>query len=166
MREEGLLEEDEDESCFSNGSKSNQPPILELDLLCDDEELISLLSKEEKNNLHSGLESNPLMNGARREAVNWMLRVNARQSFSALTVVLAVNYFDRFLSSYDVNGEKPWMTQLTAVACLSLAAKVEETRVPLLLDLQVCRIQPYWVFLKMLPSPRRCSPNQQWGFSF
>ncbi|KAJ1421163.1 Cyclin-like [Sesbania bispinosa] len=33
--------------------------------------------------------------------------------------------------------DKPWMTQLTAVACLSLAAKVEETHVPLLLDLQV-----------------------------
>ncbi|KAF6170245.1 hypothetical protein GIB67_035350 [Kingdonia uniflora] len=29
------------------------------------------------------------------------------------------------------------MTQLVIVACLSLAAKVEETQVPLLLDLQV-----------------------------
>jgi hypothetical protein len=32
------------------------------------------------------------------------------------------------------------MTQLAAVACLSLAAKMEETHVPLLLDLQVCFI--------------------------
>ncbi|XP_065863687.1 cyclin-D3-1-like isoform X1 [Euphorbia lathyris] len=33
--------------------------------------------------------------------------------------------------------DKPWMPQLAAVACLFLAAKVEETQVPLLLDLQV-----------------------------
>ncbi|KAJ6340551.1 hypothetical protein OIU77_008337 [Salix suchowensis] len=33
--------------------------------------------------------------------------------------------------------EKPWMTQLAAVSCLSLAAKVEETQVPLPLDFRV-----------------------------
>jgi hypothetical protein len=32
---------------------------------------------------------------------------------------------------------KDWMTQLLAVACLSLAAKMEETDVPQSLDLQV-----------------------------
>ncbi|KAH0451820.1 hypothetical protein IEQ34_019119 [Dendrobium chrysotoxum] len=32
---------------------------------------------------------------------------------------------------------KAWMTQLLAVACLSLAAKMEETEVPLSLDLQI-----------------------------
>ena len=32
---------------------------------------------------------------------------------------------------------KAWMIQLLSVACLSLAAKMEETEVPLLLDLQV-----------------------------
>ncbi|KAJ1396752.1 Cyclin-like [Sesbania bispinosa] len=43
----------------------------------------------------------------------------------------------RFLFSFRFQNGKPWMTQLAAVACLSLAAKVEETQVPLLLDLQV-----------------------------
>ena len=33
--------------------------------------------------------------------------------------------------------DKPWMNQLEAVACLSLAAKMDETEVPLLLDFQV-----------------------------
>ncbi|KAL5710854.1 hypothetical protein ACHQM5_021367 [Ranunculus cassubicifolius] len=33
---------------------------------------------------------------------------------------------------------KAWMMQLLAVACLSIAAKMEETEVPLSLDLQVC----------------------------
>ncbi|CAI0557447.1 unnamed protein product, partial [Linum tenue] len=37
----------------------------------------------------------------------------------------------------DWMKDKPWMIQLVAVTCLSLAAKVEETDVPLLLDLQV-----------------------------
>ncbi|KAH0717285.1 hypothetical protein KY290_016366 [Solanum tuberosum] len=39
---------------------------------------------------------------------------------------------------------KPWMSQLVAVACLSIAAKVEEIQVPLLLDLQVSN--PKYVF--------------------
>jgi cyclin D1/2/4 len=33
--------------------------------------------------------------------------------------------------------DKAWMTQLLSVACLSLAAKMEETSVPQSLDLQV-----------------------------
>ncbi|KAK9135870.1 hypothetical protein Syun_015200 [Stephania yunnanensis] len=74
---------------------------------------------------------------ARREAVEWMMRVNGHYGFSAVTAVLGVNYLDRFLSSFNLQRDKPWMSQLVAVACLSLAAKVEETHVPLLLDLQV-----------------------------
>ncbi|KAF9607027.1 hypothetical protein IFM89_030800 [Coptis chinensis] len=66
-----------------------------------------------------------------------MLKVDAHYGFSALTAVLAVNYLDRFMSSLRFQKDKPWMTQLAAVACLSVAAKVEETQVPLLLDLQV-----------------------------
>lgn len=146
VREECFLrveEEEEEESYCSDASKPNHPPLLERDLLCEDEELVSLFSKEEINNIHSKLESNPLMAGARRQAVDWMLRVNAHYSFSALTAVLAVNYFDRFLCGFDVQGDKPWMTQLAAVACLSVAAKVEETHVPLLLDFQVCPIKPH-----------------------
>ncbi|XLR53872.1 hypothetical protein S83_004544, partial [Arachis hypogaea] len=43
---------------------------------------------------------------------------------------------DRFLLSFHFQREKPWMIQLASVTCISLAAKVEETQVPLLLDLQ------------------------------
>ncbi|XP_027355599.1 cyclin-D3-3-like [Abrus precatorius] len=116
----------------------NTPPTLfENDMFCDEEELPSLLSKEQHNPLFTFLQSHPLLDCSRREAVEWMLKVNAHYSFSALTAVLAVNYFDRFLFSFRFQNGKPWMTQLAAVACLSLAAKVEETQVPLLLDLQV-----------------------------
>ncbi|RYR65448.1 hypothetical protein Ahy_A03g011381 [Arachis hypogaea] len=42
-----------------------------------------------------------------------------------------------FLLSFHFQREKPWMIQLTSVTCISLVAKVEESQVPLLLDLQV-----------------------------
>ncbi|KAM1304597.1 hypothetical protein ACFX1Q_022946 [Malus domestica] len=66
-----------------------------------------------------------------------MLRVASTYSFSALTAVLAGDYFDKFLSSLQLQADKLWITQLAVVACISLAAKVEETQVPLLLDFQV-----------------------------
>ncbi|TYI39487.1 cyclin-D3-1 isoform X1 [Gossypium hirsutum] len=138
-------EEDEDERCFNNGINDNDndnqlnpfPILLEQDLFWEDDELSSLFTKEERNQLYDSLQTNGNLAGARREAVEWVLKVSAHYSFSALTALLAVNYLDRFLFSFRFQSEKPWMTQLAAVACLSLAAKVEETQVPLLLDLQV-----------------------------
>lgn len=117
------------------------PPqkLLEHDLFWEDEELASLLSKERENPLFNDTEKkNPSLIRARNDAVDWILSVNTYFSFSALTSLLAVDYLDRFLFNFHFQKDKPWMTQLAAVACLSLAAKVEETDVPLLLDLQVC----------------------------
>lgn len=73
----------------------------------------------------------------RRDAVDWIWKVIEHYNFEPLTAVLSVNYLDRFLSVYELPEGKAWMTQLLAVACLSLAAKMEETYVPLPLDLQV-----------------------------
>ncbi|CAL0300341.1 unnamed protein product [Lupinus luteus] len=121
--------------------------LLEQDLLWEDEELDSLFSKEKNeqdtfysknhnNNVNMGLDDSALC-VARREAVEWMLKVNVHYGFSVLTATLAVTYLDRFISTFHFQREKPWMIQLVAVTCISLAAKVEETQVPLLLDLQV-----------------------------
>ncbi|KAJ9705117.1 hypothetical protein PVL29_003253 [Vitis rotundifolia] len=113
--------------------------LLEQDLFWEDEELLSLFSKEEQQASLGAC--NGEMDGAlavaRRQAVEWMMKVNAHYGFSAVTAILAINYLDRFLSSPHFQRDKPWMIQLAAVTCLSLAAKVEETQVPLLLDLQV-----------------------------
>ena len=129
------------DECGSTGTILNAPTmLLEQDMFWDDEELTSLVAKEQQNPLCTCLEGNPELESARKEAVEWMLKVNAHYSFSALTAILAANYLDRFLFSFCFQNRKPWMTQLAAVACLSLAAKVEETHVPLLLDLQVCPI--------------------------
>ncbi|KAE9589381.1 hypothetical protein Lal_00000229 [Lupinus albus] len=124
--------------------------LLEQDLFWEDEELNTLFSKEKNeheiyynNNNHDndinnnvGLDDHAL-SVARGEAVKWMLKVNAYYGFCALTATLSVTYLDRFLTSFHFQREKPWMIQLVAVTCISLAAKVEETQVPLLLDLQV-----------------------------
>lgn len=130
--------EEEQESYPIDEITPNPPQkLLDQDLLWEEEELASLLSKEKENPLFNHIEENPSLISARNDAVEWILGVAAHFSFSALTSLLAVNYLDRFLLSFSFQREKPWMTQLAAVACLSLAAKVEETDVPLLLDLQV-----------------------------
>ncbi|KAK4424219.1 Cyclin-D3-1 [Sesamum alatum] len=124
---------------FNTGERNLSPLLfLELDLLCDDEdeELRSLFRKEREIKIK--IETEISLSPNRKEAVVWILKINSNRGFSALTAVLAVNYLDRFLSScVGFRRDKPWMMQLAAVACLSLAAKVEETHVPLLLDLQV-----------------------------
>lgn len=118
---------------------TKSPLLLEQDLFWEEEELCSLLSKESVvNDLRDN--GNPSLADARCEAVEWILKVSGYYSFSAATALLALNYLDRFLFSCCFQShreKKPWMTQLASVACLSLAAKVEETQVPLLLDLQV-----------------------------
>ncbi|XVE87066.1 hypothetical protein DITRI_Ditri18aG0086400 [Diplodiscus trichospermus] len=112
---------------------------IEHDLFWEDDELLSLMSKEKETHLgYIDFYSDESLVLARKDALEWIYKVKARYGFNALTIVLAVNYFDRFISSLKFQKDKPWMGQLAAVACLSLAAKVEETQVPLILDLQVC----------------------------
>ncbi|XP_016457823.1 cyclin-D3-3 isoform X1 [Nicotiana tabacum] len=127
------------ENCLTEEVEVNPKSIslLEQDLLWEEEELSSLLSKEQENQMYNIVINNPYLSVATREAVDWILEAIAYHNFSAQTAILAVNYFDRFLFSFQSQSEKPWLNHLAAVSCLSLAAKVEETQVPLLLDLQV-----------------------------
>ncbi|XP_062194782.1 cyclin-D2-1-like isoform X2 [Phragmites australis] len=82
------------------------------------------------------LRSRSIDPAARAESVAWILKVQEYYGFLPLTAYLAVNYMDRFLSLHRL-PEDGWAMQLLAVTCLSLAAKMEETLVPSLLDLQV-----------------------------
>ncbi|XP_073316353.1 cyclin-D3-2-like [Primulina huaijiensis] len=122
---------------YSDSKPTPFVELLEQNVLREDEELSALLLREQENEPYDGFLENPRLAKDRREAVEWMLRVVGYYSFSALTAVLAVNYLDRFSYSIQSHREKPWMVQLAAVACVSLAAKVEENQVPLLLDIQV-----------------------------
>ncbi|KAK7376935.1 hypothetical protein VNO80_02355 [Phaseolus coccineus] len=136
--EEGKQRE-EDDDYISTTPKPNLSDVVlfEQDHFWDTHELCSLLAKENLNNLSISLLNNPSLASSRGEAVEWILKVNLHYSFSTLTALLAVNYLDRFLFTFRFQNDKPWLTQLVAVACLSLAAKVEETHVPLFVDLQV-----------------------------
>ncbi|PIA56289.1 hypothetical protein AQUCO_00700551v1 [Aquilegia coerulea] len=106
------------------------------------EESIGLMVEKEFDHLPrydylKRLQNGDLDLGMRREAVEWISKVHAHYSFGPLSAYLSINYLDRFLSAYELPKGKAWMMQLLAVACLSLAAKMEETEVPMSLDLQV-----------------------------
>ncbi|KAK9071096.1 hypothetical protein SSX86_009664 [Deinandra increscens subsp. villosa] len=83
----------------------------------------------------------------RQDSVNWILDAHAHFQFHPITAILSVDYFDRFLSaatSASLEWNDGWKFQLLSVACFSIAAKMEEPKVPSLLDLQVS--EPRFVF--------------------
>ncbi|KAG4115004.1 hypothetical protein ERO13_D12G081500v2 [Gossypium hirsutum] len=90
------------------------------------------------------LRSGDLDLSVRKEALDWIWKASAYYGFGPLSLCLSINYLDRFLSVYDLPRGKTWTVQLLAVACLSIAAKMEETKVPLSVDLQVG--EPKFVF--------------------
>ncbi|XP_074369858.1 cyclin-D4-1-like [Apium graveolens] len=107
------------------------------------DEVLNLMFKKECEHLPASDFLERLRNGdldlkARQEAVHWIEKVHSYFNFGPQCAYLSVNYLDRFISAYELPAGKAWMMQLLAVACVSLAAKTEETEVPLLLDLQVC----------------------------
>uniref|UniRef100_A0A1J3IPA9 Cyclin-D4-1 n=1 Tax=Noccaea caerulescens TaxID=107243 RepID=A0A1J3IPA9_NOCCA len=116
----------------------------------ESEEIIREMMEKEKQHLPrddyiSRLRSGDLdLNVKRREALNWIWKACEEHQFGPLCICLSMNYLDRFLSVYDLPSDKLWTLQLLAVACLSLAAKTEETEVPMLIDLQVG--DPQFVF--------------------
>ncbi|KAL6179376.1 hypothetical protein ACLB2K_050891 [Fragaria x ananassa] len=112
-----------------------------LPLQSSDEYLASVIEKESHHlprvDYLKRLQIGDLDLGARNEAVDWIRKANAHFSFGPLCQYLSVSYLDRFLSAYETPNGKAWTMQLLAVACLSLAAKMDEIDVPLSLDLQV-----------------------------
>ncbi|CAL9211506.1 cyclin-D4-1-like [Musa acuminata AAA Group] len=106
-----------------------------------DECLASLVERESEHmpreDYAERLRSGALDSSIRTDTIDRILKVHAHYNFGPLSAYLAVNYLDRFLSNYELPKGKAWMTQLLSVTCLSLAAKMEETEVPLSLDFQV-----------------------------
>ncbi|XP_076937644.1 cyclin-D4-1-like [Bidens hawaiensis] len=98
----------------------------------------SLIAAEPRHSPLSDHLINRSVNGIhRQDSINWILNAHSYYRFQPLTAILSVNYFDRFLSSATFELNNGWEFQLLSVACLSLAAKMVESEVPLLLDLQV-----------------------------
>lgn len=128
---------------FSNGESDSEPFI---HLPCLSEECIGYMLEREREHLPrhdylSRLRNGDLDIGLRREALDWMFKACAHFCFGEMCLYSAISYFDRFLSIYELppsleRGGKNWAFQLVAIACLSMAAKIEEVNVPSTLDLQ------------------------------
>ncbi|KAL2349368.1 hypothetical protein Fmac_003368 [Flemingia macrophylla] len=136
--------------CGENSSEvlSGDSPECSSDLdslpppLSEEEESIAGFIEDERNfvpgfDYLSRFQSRSLDASAREESIAWILKVQAYYAFQPLTAYLSVNYMDRFLNSRPLPQTNGWPLQLLSVACLSLAAKMEEPLVPSLLDLQV-----------------------------
>uniref|UniRef100_A0A0E0M267 Uncharacterized protein n=1 Tax=Oryza punctata TaxID=4537 RepID=A0A0E0M267_ORYPU len=146
----GEEEEEEDVVAGKRARCAGPPPppcvdvVVTVDFAVPSEECVARLLETEAEHMPREDYAERLRGGGggldlrvRMDAIDWIWKVHSYYSFAPLTACLAVNYLDRFLSLYQLPDGKAWMTQLLAVACLSLAAKMEETDVPQSLDLQV-----------------------------
>ncbi|XP_019445494.1 PREDICTED: cyclin-D1-1 [Lupinus angustifolius] len=132
---------------FSSSNIDSLPPPLSPS--SEEDESIAAFIEDERNfvlglDYLSRFQSRSLDDSARKESVAWILKVQAYYGFQPLTAYLSVNYMDRFLNSRQLPQTNGWPMQLLSVACLSLAAKMEEPLVPSLLDLQVAG--PKYIF--------------------
>ncbi|CAM0871668.1 unnamed protein product [Alopecurus aequalis] len=101
----------------------------------DDDEYVALMLDKESSSGGGGggalgEETDEWTKAARTVCVDWIVKTNARFRFSGTTAYVAVTYLDRFLAQRRVDRGREWALQLLSVACLSLAAKLEEHRVP------------------------------------
>ncbi|CAI9272479.1 unnamed protein product [Lactuca saligna] len=67
---------------------------------------------------------------ARLDAINWIFSTREILGFQFRTAYLSLTYFDRFISRRFIDIGKEWAIQLLCIACLSLAAKMEEQVAP------------------------------------
>ncbi|PKA53642.1 Cyclin-D5-1 [Apostasia shenzhenica] len=118
-------EVDEELFIYRNGSLLSQP---------EDEHIGALVSKETSfgTSGHSLSFPGDSLRRARFESIRWILKTNSCFGFGSQTAYLAVTYFDRFFLLRTIDETKIWAMRLLSIACLSLAAKMEECSPPAL----------------------------------
>ncbi|XP_017236560.1 cyclin-D1-1 isoform X2 [Daucus carota subsp. sativus] len=110
----------------------------DLESPADIEESIAVFIEDERKYIPGKRTHSQFVDSSARKAyVAWILKVQRYYGFQPLTAYLSVNYLDRFLYCHRLPESNGWPLQLLSVACLSLAAKMEEPLVPSLLDLQI-----------------------------
>ncbi|KXG39925.1 cyclin-D5-3 [Sorghum bicolor] len=105
-----------------------------------DEEYVALLLSEESASGSGGAPAEEIeewMKAARSGCVRWIIKTTATFRCGGKTAYVAVTYLDRFLAQRRVNRRQEWALQLLAVACLSLAIKMEEQHAPRLSEFRV-----------------------------
>ncbi|KAG7601817.1 Cyclin-D4-2 [Arabidopsis thaliana] len=136
--EPNLVSNFDDEKSNSVDTRS----IFQMGFPLESEEIVREMIEKERQHSPRDDYLKRLRNGdldfnVRIQALGWIWKACEELQFGPLCICLAMNYLDRFLSVHDLPNGKAWTVQLLAVACLSLAAKIEETNVPELMHLQV-----------------------------
>ncbi|WOL12644.1 cyclin-D5-2-like [Canna indica] len=127
--------------CTEDGEENAKRVLCEDSLVAGtDEEYIELLMSRESCFCSRTLDPSSAnsVESARPEAVRWILKMKSLFGFSIRTAYLAVSYFDHFFlhRAIDLTKVKSWAIELLSVACLSLAAKMEEWKVTSLSEFQ------------------------------
>ncbi|KAF1859032.1 hypothetical protein Lal_00000856 [Lupinus albus] len=128
---------------FLEGELGNEeypliPLLPDYGVFSEDEYIAILIEREIRFGLKKD-ESSVFENSIKRarvDAINWIFKTRTALGFYFQTAYLSVTYFDRFLSNRSVDNGEYWAIRLLSVACLSLAAKMEECNVPFLLEYQ------------------------------
>ncbi|XP_022773930.1 cyclin-D5-1-like [Durio zibethinus] len=136
--EEACFFQEDDESVYLNYCKSC---FVSQD---EDEYILKLFQRETdvgfKNNTcfsDCPFTSKSWLECARLNAIEWIFNTRATFGFQIHTAYLSVTYFDRFISKKSIDDGKLWAIRLLSVACLSLASKMEECRVPALSEFTI-----------------------------
>ncbi|KAI3808523.1 hypothetical protein L1987_24474 [Smallanthus sonchifolius] len=100
----------------------------------DDQYVRSLIDREAESNDYGCVfgdeDGGNWFKCARLDAINWIFSTREILGFHIRTAYLSLTYFDRFNSRRQIDNGKEWAIQLLGIACLSLAAKMEEQSVP------------------------------------
>ncbi|KAI7727360.1 hypothetical protein M8C21_003506, partial [Ambrosia artemisiifolia] len=123
--------------CEEDDSSSNQVKLKIIQPRSEDDHYIQSLIQRETKSIDYGClcnddNSNNWFKCARLDTVNWIFSIREILGFNLSTAYLSLTYFDRFNSRRIIDSGKEWAIQLLGIACLSLAAKMEEQTVPLL----------------------------------
>ncbi|XP_030537917.2 LOW QUALITY PROTEIN: cyclin-D5-1-like [Rhodamnia argentea] len=127
LDDRGLVEEDDEFGDLSDRNDGSG------DCSLHDEEYLQMLFDRETRSgskRDEALDPGKWITSARFNALSWILKTREVFGFRFQTAYLAMTYFDRFLSRRCIDSEKSWAITLLSVACLSLAAKMEELCAP------------------------------------
>ncbi|KZV20516.1 hypothetical protein F511_21030 [Dorcoceras hygrometricum] len=78
-------------------------------------------------------QSSELRFAVRRRAISLISHAKFSYKLDPLLVYLAVNYIDRFISKHVILEKRPWISHILVVACLSLAAKMRNSDLSVIL---------------------------------
>uniref|UniRef100_A0A165ZB17 Cyclin-like domain-containing protein n=1 Tax=Daucus carota subsp. sativus TaxID=79200 RepID=A0A165ZB17_DAUCS len=100
----------------------------------EDDEFFRVSVRKEPASASSLMNAGDWIVSARSDCIRWIFNAMTLMGLQLRTAYLSVAYFDKFLSRRMIDNDKYWAVRLLSVACLSLAAKMEECKVHSLED--------------------------------